>query len=87
MREGGGDCLKYLKRGWNRKEVRDNKDFKKGVQAGSRGGCLKKRGAGTPLRIMDYKINVPSYRNQSIDLNCKRMGGIYMSKILVLYRS
>ena len=27
MREG--DCLKYLKRRWNRKEGRGNKDFKK----------------------------------------------------------
>ena len=33
---GVGDCLKYLKRGWNRKEEKDNKDFlKKG-----RGGKL-----------------------------------------------
>ena len=28
--EGGGDCLKYLKSGWNRKEGSGNKDFKKG---------------------------------------------------------
>ena len=50
----GGDCLKYLKREWNRKEGRWNKDFKKGGQTGSRGGCLKKGGggAGTPLRTM-----------------------------------
>ena len=42
MRNGGGNYLKYLKRGWNRKEGRGNKDFKKGEQAGSRGGCFKK---------------------------------------------
>ena len=42
--DGGGDCLKYLKTGWNRKEERGNKDFKKGGNTGSRGGCLKKRG-------------------------------------------
>ena len=41
---GRGDCLKYLKREWNRKEGRGNKDFKKWGQAGSRGECLKKRG-------------------------------------------
>ena len=29
----GGDCLKYLKRGWNRKEGCGNKGFKKGGQA------------------------------------------------------
>ena len=45
---GGGDYVKYLKRRWNKEEVRGNKDFKKG----SRGGCLKKRGAGTPLGTM-----------------------------------
>ena len=48
-----GNCLKYLKMGWNRKEGKGNKDFKKGGQVGPRGGCLKKgRGAGTPLLTM-----------------------------------
>ena len=28
--EGGGNYLKYLERGWNRKERRGNNDFKKG---------------------------------------------------------
>ena len=38
-----GNCLKYLKRGWNRKEGKGNKDFKRrGEQAGPRGGSLKK---------------------------------------------
>ena len=47
IRAGGGcvrvvNCLKYLKRGWNRKERREN-NFKKGrEQAGSRGGCHEK---------------------------------------------
>ena len=43
--EGGGNCLKYLKRGWNRKEGKGHKDLKKvGGQVGSRGRCLKKGG-------------------------------------------
>ena len=42
MRERGGNCLKYLKKGWKRKDGRGNKDLKKGGQAGSRGGCSKK---------------------------------------------
>ena len=47
MLEGGGNCLKYLKRGWNRTEGKGHKDFKKeGGQAGSRGGYLKKGGGG-----------------------------------------
>ena len=44
-----------LKRRWNRKEGRGNKDFKKGGgQAGSRVGCLKKGETGTPLRTMIF---------------------------------
>ena len=46
LREGGGNCLKHLKRWWEKKEGRQNKDFKKGWQAGSRGECLKKGGGG-----------------------------------------
>ena len=60
LREGGGNCLKYLKRWWNRKEGKGNKGFKKGAQAGSRGGCIKKGdggGAGTPLRTMNLYKN------------------------------
>ena len=51
LREGGRNCLKYLKRGCNRNEGRGNKDFKKRGQAGSRVRCLKSGGgeAGTPL--------------------------------------
>ena len=30
LREGGGNCLKYLRRGWNRKEGSGNKNVKKG---------------------------------------------------------
>ena len=56
MREdGGGDCLKYLKRGWNKKEGRGNKDFEKGGgQAGSRGWCLKRGGGSNPLTNYVY---------------------------------
>ena len=39
----GRNCLKYLERGWNRKEGRGRKDLKRG-QAQSGGGCLKKGG-------------------------------------------
>ena len=58
LREGGGNCLKYLKRGCNEKEGREDRGETKistrvGGQAGSRGVFLK-RGAGTPLRTMGY---------------------------------
>ena len=51
LHEGGGNSLKYLKRGWNRKEGRGNKLFKKGGQAGSRGGCLKNGGLEPPYEL------------------------------------
>ena len=45
--KGERNCLKYLKRRWNRREGRRHRDFKKwGVQAGSRGWCLKRGGGG-----------------------------------------
>ena len=41
----GGNCQKYLKRGWNRKKARGNKDFKNGGRrAVSRGRYLEKEG-------------------------------------------
>ena len=54
MREGVGNCLKYLKRQWSRKERRRNKDFKKGGgKLGQGVGALKRGGgAGTPLGTM-----------------------------------
>ena len=57
MREGEGNCLKYLKKEWNRTKVRGNKRGR--GQAGSRGGCLKKGGggAGTPLRTMQMLLD------------------------------
>ena len=52
MRAGEGNRLKYLKRGWNRKEGRGNKYLKGRGQAGSRGGCLKRGGGGwNPLEL------------------------------------
>ena len=52
MHEGGWNCLKYLKRGWNRKEGKGYKDFQKGGKVGQGVGALKRGGAGTPLRTM-----------------------------------
>ena len=63
--KGGENCLKHLKRGWNRKEGRGNKDFKKVGQAGSRDGCLKKgEGAGTPLQTMGMRIEAHDPSNE-----------------------
>ena len=43
--EGGWNCLKYLKWGWNRKKGRGNKDFKKGGgKLGQGVGALKRGG-------------------------------------------
>ena len=47
LHEGGRNCLKYLKKGWNRTEGRGHKDFKNPQGQGV--GALKRGGAGTPL--------------------------------------
>ena len=53
QREGEGNCLKYLKGEWSRKEGRGNKDFKKGEgRLGQGVGAFKRWGAGTPLGTM-----------------------------------
>ena len=53
MDEGEGSCVNFLKRGWNRKVGRGNKDFKKGGggKLGQGVGALK-RGGWNPL--MNY---------------------------------
>ena len=57
MRKGGRtDCLNNLKRGWNRKEERGSKDFKKGGGKLGQGVGGLKRGAGTPLRTMTKNV-------------------------------
>ena len=55
-RVGGGgdwDCLKYLKRGWDRKKGRRNKGFKKGGRLSQGLGALKREGSWNPL--MNYE--------------------------------
>ena len=49
----GGNYLKYLKRGWNKKEGRGHKDFKKmgGGKLGHRVGALKRRGLKTTCKL------------------------------------
>ena len=64
MREGGGKCLKYLKREWNRTEWRGNKDFKKGGGGGKLGqgvGALKMGGGGglePPYKLWYPKLSL-----------------------------
>ena len=51
----GGNCLNYVKRGWNRKRGRGNKDFKKGCRLGQGEGALKGWGGDwNPLTNCDY---------------------------------
>ena len=59
MREGGGNCLKYLERGWNKKEGRGHKD-----KLGHGVGALK-GGAETPLRTMISTVRVTNLRVRS----------------------
>ena len=52
MHEGEGNCLKYLKEGWDRKEGMGHKDFIRGGSKLGRGKGALKRGTGTPLQTM-----------------------------------
>ena len=47
----GGTVYNSLEGGGTEKRGGDTKNFKKGGQVGSRGGCLKKVGAGTPYQL------------------------------------
>ena len=51
LRGAGEDCLKYPKRGWNRKEGSGNKDFKKGAYLSQGVVALKRGGAVTPYEL------------------------------------
>ena len=59
LREGGDNCLKYLKRRWNRKEGQGNKDFKKGGgKLGQGVGALKRGGMEPPYELCSFKKSV-----------------------------
>ena len=63
-----GNCLKYLKRGWNRTEGRGHKYFKKGGGGKlGQGVDALKRGAGTPLRTTDTVLDTINIRKKSIN--------------------
>ena len=68
LHEGRGNCLKYLKRGWNRKDGRGNKDFEKGWQAGSRCRCFKKVG-GDWNSLTNYVIHALNILLECIERN------------------
>ena len=56
MCEGGGNCLKYLKKEWNRKQGRGNKDFRKGGKLGQEVGALKGGGGRGWNHHMNYVV-------------------------------
>ena len=76
---GEGDCVKYLKAGWNRKEGRGNKNLKKGGQGGSSGGCLKK-GGWNPLTNYDSVLKTNPWTYKIKDLNREKVTGSFYKK-------
>ena len=54
LSEGRGNCLEYLKRGSKKKKEGTAKIWKRGGQAGSRSGCLKKVGLEPPYKLWVY---------------------------------
>ena len=73
MREGRGNCLKYLKRRWNRKKGRGNKDLKKGGKLGQRVGALKRGGLEPPYKPWTACSKSQDFigRNQSMGNHAK----------------
>ena len=57
MIRGWEVCLKYLKSGWNRKEERGNKDFKKGGGGKLDQGMGALKGGGDWNPLMNYALN------------------------------
>ena len=53
----GVEILKYLKRGWNKKEGRENKDSKKGA-SWVKGWVPWKRRPGTRLKLCPFKYKI-----------------------------
>ena len=51
LREGGRNCLKYLKRGGTENRRGESKILKRGGQAELRDGCLKKGGLEPPYEL------------------------------------
>ena len=56
LHEGRGNCGKYLKRGWNRKEGRGNKYFKKGMGKWGQGVGTLKRGGWNSLTNCEHVL-------------------------------
>ena len=70
LRDGWGNCLKYLRRGWNRKEGRENKDFKKGEKLGQEVGALKVAGGEWSWNpLMKYVIHALNILLECIERN------------------
>ena len=91
LREGGGNCLKYLKRGWNRTKGRENKDLKKRGKLGQGVGALKwgvGEGAGTPLRTMDGNTSSDAcfyFLTQKYTYTANTGGGVYFVVTVSIY--
>ena len=69
VREGGGNCLKYLKRGWNKKEQRGNKYFQKGGKLGQGVGALKGGGLEPPYELWSLHIPIMEYTEAELSLS------------------
>ena len=75
----GWNCLKYLKKGWNRKEGRQNKNLKKGVcKLGQGVGALKWGKLEPPYKLWSGVDEIvhpySSTYGQSIMIYCYMMG-------------
>ena len=67
LHKGVGNCPKYLRRGWNRKEESGNKNFKKGGKLGQGVGALKGEGLEPPYKLWQCQLPPLSFKISTKD--------------------
>ena len=87
IRAGGGcmrrGTMKYPGWGWNRKEGRGNKDFKRGCKLCQGVGALKS-GAGTPLQTTNHLTIDPVFPEKKVIFYQNSLHVVIANKIAVI---
>ena len=66
MREGRGNCLKYLKRKWNRKDGRETKTKKNGGGKLGQGVSVLKKGE---IEVAKFQVSIYGYSKVMVKID------------------
>ena len=66
---GGGNCLKYLKRGGTERRGGNRKIFKKGGKLGQGVGALKRRGGWAESSLTNYVLQISYFLELRGEIN------------------